>query len=112
MSNQTKGNLVDISSNTQVLNLYKKRGRIKRIVCIALSVIFLLSASGFVYYYSVLNSMNYVDISNDNDSTDSTLPSSSDVFFAFSTISSIRSSASTTVPSRDFILPSGSSTMP
>ncbi len=80
MSNQTKGNLVDISSNTQVLNLYKKRGRIKRIVCIALSVIFLLSGSGFVYYYSVLNSMNYVDISNDNDNTDSTLPSSSDVF--------------------------------
>lgn len=80
MSNQTKGNLVDISSNTQVLNLYKKRGRIKRIVCIVLSVIFLLSGSGFVYYYSVLNSMNYVDISNDNDNTDSTLPSSSDVF--------------------------------
>ncbi|MEE0964496.1 MAG: LCP family protein [Ruminococcus bromii] len=80
MSNQTKGNLVDISSNTQVLNLYKKRGRIKRIVCIVLSVIFLLSGSGFVYYYSVLNSMNYVDISNDNDNTGSTLPSSSDVF--------------------------------
>lgn len=80
MSNQTKGNLVDISSNTQVLNLYKKRGRIKRIVCIVFSVIFLLSGSGFVYYYSVLNSMNYVDISNDNDNTDSTLPSSSDVF--------------------------------
>lgn len=80
MSNQTKGNLVDISSNTQVLSLYKKRGRIKRIVCIVLSVIFLLSGSGFVYYYSILNSMNYVDISNDNDNKDSTLPSSSDVF--------------------------------
>lgn len=83
MSNQTKGNLVDISSNSQIVSLYKKRGRIKRIVCIVLSVIFLLTGSGFVYYYSLLNSMNYVDISDDNDNdgkVDSTSPTSSNVF--------------------------------
>ena len=41
----------------------------------------------------------------------SSLPSSSDISRAVDTMSAIRSSASTTVPSRDFILPSGSSTM-
>ena len=40
------------------------------------------------------------------------LPLSSEVFFASSYMLWMRSSASTTVPSRDFILPSGSSTMP
>lgn len=83
MSNDTRSNLVDISSNTQVIKLYKKKGRAKRIVCIILSVIFLISGSGLVYYYSLLNSMNFVDISDsttDKKNTDSTLPTTSDVF--------------------------------
>ena len=42
----------------------------------------------------------------------SSLPSSADISRAVETMSAIRSSASTTVPSRDFILPSGSSTIP
>lgn len=82
MSNDTKGNLVDISSNTQVIKLYKKKGRAKRIVCIILSVVFLLTGSGFIYYYSLLNSMNYVDISDktaDNDNNNPTGPTVSDV---------------------------------
>lgn len=74
-----KENLVDISSNTQVRKLYKKRGRAKRIICIVLSVILLLSGSGMIYYYSVLNSLNYEDITDTDDdnntsATASTLP--------------------------------------
>ena len=42
----------------------------------------------------------------------SSLPSSADISRAVATMPAIRSSASTTVPSRDFILPSGNSTMP
>ncbi len=71
MSNDKKTNFVDISSNKQVKKLYNKKGRAKRIVCIVLSVIFLLSGSGFIYYYSVLNSLNFVDIS-DEESTNPT----------------------------------------
>lgn len=83
MSNDTRSNLVDISSNTQVIKLYKKKGRAKRIICIILSVIFLISGSGLVYYYSLLNSMNFVDISDnadDKNKTGSTTPTTSDVF--------------------------------
>ncbi len=83
MSNDTRSNLVDISSNTQVIKLYKKKGRAKRIICIILSVIFLISGSGLVYYYSLLNSMNFVDFSDnadDKNKTGSTTPTTSDVF--------------------------------
>ncbi|MBR1483667.1 MAG: LCP family protein [Ruminococcus sp.] len=56
-------NVVDISSNTQVFKLYNKKGRVRRILCLVFSILFLLGGSGLVYYYSVLNSMNFVDIS-------------------------------------------------
>ncbi len=71
MSNEKKTNFVDISSNKQVKKLYNKKGRARRIVCIVLSVIFMLTGGGMVYYYSVLNSMNYVDLS-DQDATTAT----------------------------------------
>ncbi len=75
-SNADKGNFVDISSNTQVIKLFNKKGRAKRIVCIVLSVILLISGSGMLYYYSILNSLNFQSISGDTpDATSSTLPS-------------------------------------
>ena len=71
-------NVVDISSSTQVVKLYNKKGRGKRIACLVFSILFLLGGSGLLYYYSVLNSMHYVDISENPDKStkqDSTLPS-------------------------------------
>lgn len=76
MANHDTGNLIDISSNTQIKKIYNKKGRVKRIICIILSVVFLISGSGLIYYYSVLNSLNFADISdNSNNNTDSTDPS-------------------------------------
>lgn len=65
-----KNDVVDISSNTQVFKLYSKKGRVGRIICLVLSILLLLGGSGMVYYYSVLNSMNFVDISQPNGSGD------------------------------------------
>lgn len=76
MANYDTNNLVDISSNTQIRKVYNKKGRAKRIVCIILSVILLISGSGLIYYYSLLNSLTFEDISgNKNNNTDSTNPS-------------------------------------
>lgn len=58
-----KENVVDISSNTQVFKIYNKKGKARRIVCLVLSILLLLGGSGLIYYYTVLNSMNFVDIS-------------------------------------------------
>ena len=60
MANETTGNLVDISSNTQMIKLYNKRGRARRIVCLVLSVLLMLGGAGTIYYYSLLDSVNYV----------------------------------------------------
>ena len=60
-----KDSVVDISSNTQVFKLYNKKGRVRRILCLIFSILFLLGGGGLVYYYSILNSMNFVDISKD-----------------------------------------------
>ncbi len=76
-NNNTKSNFVDISSNTQIRKVYNKKGRLKRILCIVFSVIFLISGSGMIYVYSVLNSLNFKDITDDSD-TDATNPSVSD----------------------------------
>lgn len=82
MANQDKrrehdNGLVDISSNKQIQKVYNKKGRTKRIVCIVLSAILLVTGSGFLYYYSLLNSLNYKDIS-DNTNTKSTSATVSD----------------------------------
>lgn len=53
-------NYVDISSKTQVVNIYKKKGRAKRIVSIVLAIILMLSGGGMIYYYNMLNIINYV----------------------------------------------------
>lgn len=60
------GSFVDISSNKQVIKFYSKKGRAKRVISMVLSVVFLLCGSGMIYYYSVLNSMNFKSIDDDN----------------------------------------------
>lgn len=50
---------VDISSNSQVNKVYKKKGRAKRIIIIAFSIIFLICGSGLLYVYSFLDSFTY-----------------------------------------------------
>lgn len=65
-SKDNGGSFVDISSNKQMKKLYNKKGRAKRVICIVLSVVFLLCGSGMIYYYSVLNSMNFKSIADDD----------------------------------------------
>ena len=56
----TEGNLVDISSNTQVIKLYNKKGRVLRIVALVLSIIFLVVGAGtLLIYYSTVGQTNY-----------------------------------------------------
>lgn len=69
---KNSGSFVDISSNKQVKKLYNKKGRAKRIISIVLSVIFLISGSGIMYYYSVLSSMNFQSIADDNKKNNNT----------------------------------------
>lgn len=80
--NETASGFVDISSGKQVKKVYKKRGRGLRITCILLSVLLLIGGSGLLYYYSILNSLNFADISSDTSTkaTTSTLPTSDGTF--------------------------------
>ncbi|MEE1319782.1 MAG: LCP family protein [Ruminococcus sp.] len=61
-NSDTKSNFVDISSGNQIKKIYKKKGRAKRILCGFLSVVLLIFGSGLLYYYSLLNSLNYKDL--------------------------------------------------
>lgn len=81
-NNEIKEGFVDISSNKQVNKIYKKRGRAIRITSIVLSILLLIGGSGLLYYYSVLNSLKFVDISDNNSTkaTSSTLPTSDGAF--------------------------------
>lgn len=70
-------NVVDISSNTQVIKLYNKKGRALRIISLILAIVMLFAGGGLVYYYSVLNSMTFEDFTNQGNkpsSQDATLP--------------------------------------
>lgn len=77
----SRGGYVDISSNSQVKKVYKKKGRAKRICIVILSVLFLICGSGMLYYYSVLESLNYnytgVINSNTKETTDPNIGSES-----------------------------------
>lgn len=81
-NNEIKEGFVDISSNKQVNKIYKKRGRAIRITSIVLSILLLIGGSGLLYYYSVLNSLKFVDISDNNSTkaTSSTLHTSDGTF--------------------------------
>ena len=71
-----RSNFVDISSNKQIQRVYIKKGRTKRIICLVLSIFLLLGGSGLLYYFSLLNSLNYKDLSDyvNNNSTNETFP--------------------------------------
>lgn len=85
----TNGNMVDISSGNQIRKVYNKKGRVKRILCIVLSVIFLISGSGMIYYYSLLSSLNYKSL--DDLSTSATRPTNSNGEADFGNASTIGS---------------------
>ena len=53
--NNSDGNLVDISSNTQVIKLYNKKGRVLRIVTLVLSVIFFVTGVVYAVGYGFLH---------------------------------------------------------
>ncbi len=56
---------VDINSSSQVKKVFKtknKKGRARRVLVLVLSIIMLVFGTGMVYYYSVLDSLNYEDI--------------------------------------------------
>lgn len=60
---------VDINSSSQVNKVFKKKntkGRAFRTVVLIMSIIMLFFGTGMVYYYSVLDSLNYEDIDKDN----------------------------------------------
>lgn len=64
--NKSRNDYVDISSNQQIKKVYNKKGRVKRVVCLLLSIVLLIGGSGLIYYYSLLNSLNFEDFSDDN----------------------------------------------
>lgn len=51
---------VDISSNTQVTKIYKKKGRVKRVLALILAILCMVSGGGLIYYYNALDSMNFI----------------------------------------------------
>lgn len=59
---------VDINSSSQVNKVFNKnskknkKGRTKRVFVLIMSIIMLLFGTGMVYYYSVLDSLNYQDV--------------------------------------------------
>ena len=68
-NHDSDSNLIDISSNKQIRKVYNKQGRAKRVLCVILSVVLLIFGSGLLYYYSILNSMNFKDIIKPNNTT-------------------------------------------
>ena len=71
--NSQKSDFVDISSNKQVKKLYNKKGRLKRILCLVFSIIFLLGGGGMLYYYSFLDTLNFKEL-DDTTTTTQQLP--------------------------------------
>lgn len=75
--NSQKSNFVDISSNKQVKKLYNKKGRLKRILCLVFSMIFLICGGGMLYYYSFLDTLNFKEL--DDTNTNNTAATNSSV---------------------------------
>ncbi len=68
-----ENDFVDINSSSQVNKVYKKKntkGRVTRTVVLIMSIIMLLCGTGMVYYYSVLDSLNFEEIDNTKPTTD------------------------------------------
>ena len=71
-----KSDFIDISSNKQVKKLYNKKGRLKRILCLVFSIIFLLGGGGMLYYYSFLDTLNFKELDDTNNNNTSATNSS------------------------------------
>lgn len=56
---KSNSEFVDISSNTQVVKLYKKKGRVKRALSLVLAIVFMVTGAGMIYYYNALDSIVY-----------------------------------------------------
>ena len=84
MADRNKDDFVDISSSSEVNKLYgkdavshsepkpKKKGFVFRLITLILSIIMLLGGSGIVYYYTVLDKMNYKEVTVQQPATTST----------------------------------------
>ena len=62
---KNQNDFVDINSSSQLNKVYKKKhtkGRVTRVVCLVLSIIMLIFGTGMVYYYSMLDSMNFEEV--------------------------------------------------
>lgn len=63
---------VDINSSSQVNKVFKKKNtksRVTRVVVLVLSLIMLLTGTGMVAYYNVLDNLNFEDIDNNMPTT-------------------------------------------
>ncbi len=85
---------------------------LKSMDSLGLKSIVFFGSTFIMKYLSAPSPIVWKSLSFSSSGISASLPDSTDVSFASSYIFSMRSSASTTVPSRDFILPSGSSTIP
>ena len=59
---------VDINSSSQVNKVYKKKntkGRVTRTVVLVMSIIMLICGTGMVYYYTVLDNLNFEEVPGD-----------------------------------------------
>lgn len=54
-----RSDFVDINSGTQVVKLYKKKGRVRRAIAIFLAVLCMLTGAGMIYYYEALDSLEF-----------------------------------------------------
>ena len=75
---RSKDDFVDISSSDQINKIYgkkrRRKGLARRVTVLLLSIIMLLSGSAFVYYYSALDSLNFKNIDDTEETTsDSTV---------------------------------------
>ncbi len=62
--NSKPTDVVDINSNTQVVNIYNKKGKVLRIISLVLAIIMIFSGSLILYYYGILSSLNYKEYNN------------------------------------------------
>ncbi len=63
---------VDINSSSQVNKVYKKKntkGRVTRTVVLIMSIIMLICGTGMVYYYTVLDNLNFEEVPGDTTPT-------------------------------------------
>lgn len=58
----SSSNYVNINSNTQVVKVFKKKGRVKRVLSAILAVLLMITGAGMIYYYQALDGLNFKPI--------------------------------------------------